>query len=61
VIDKAPAVAKAATHKAADMLHDAEVPETVRDAAVQLGDSQVAKKAKKVAKQVAAGLDANAG
>jgi hypothetical protein len=56
VIDKAPAVAKAATHKAADMLHDAEVPETVRDAAVQLGDSQVAKKAKRVAGQVAAGL-----
>jgi hypothetical protein len=56
VIDKAPSVAKAATHKAADMLHDADVPETVRDAAVQVGDSQVAKKAKRVAGQVAAGL-----
>ncbi len=55
VIDKAPSVAKAATHKAADMLHDADVPAKVRDAAVQVGDSDIAKKTKRVARQAAAG------
>ena len=55
VIDKTPAVANAAIHKAADMLHDADVPGKIRDAAVQVGDSDVAKKTKRVAKQVAAG------
>ena len=55
VIDKAPSAAKAATHKAADVLHDAEVPETLRDVAVQVGASHTAKKAKRVAGQVAAG------
>jgi hypothetical protein len=61
VIEKAPSVATAVTHKAADVLHDADVPDTVRDVALEVGDSDGAKKAKKVAKQVAAGLDANAG
>jgi hypothetical protein len=56
VIDKAPAVAKAATHKAADLLHDTEVPEALRGAAVQVGDSHTVKKAKRVARQVEAGL-----
>ena len=51
VIDKAPSVAKAATHKAADMLHDADVSARVRDAAVHVGDSDVAKKAKRAVKQ----------
>jgi hypothetical protein len=37
------------------MLHDADVPAQVRDAAVQVGDSDVAKKTKRVARQVAAG------
>jgi hypothetical protein len=55
VIDNAPSVAKAATHKAADILHDADFPAKVRDAAVQVGDSNGAKKAKRVARQVAAG------
>jgi hypothetical protein len=53
VIDKAPSVAKAA----ADMLHDADVPARVRDAAVQVGDSDVTKKTKRVARQVAAGAE----
>jgi hypothetical protein len=48
VIDKTPAVAKAATHKAADMLHDAEVPEALRGAAVEVGDSQVVQNAKAI-------------
>jgi hypothetical protein len=56
VIDKAPSVAKAAAHKATDLLHDADVPEALRGAAVHVGDSATAKKAKKVAGQVAAGL-----
>jgi hypothetical protein len=56
VIDKAPTVAKAATHKAADMLHDAEGPEALRGAAVQVGDSQIAQNAKTIVGQVAAGL-----
>jgi len=55
VMDKAPSVAKAATHKAADMLHDADVPGKVRDVAVQVGDSDLAKKTKRVARQAAAG------
>ena len=54
VIDKAPATAKAATHKAANMLHDADVPAKVRDAAVQAGDSDIAKKTKRVARRAAA-------
>jgi hypothetical protein len=61
VIEKAPSVAKTATHKAADVLHDADVPDTVRDLARKVGDSNGAKKAKRVVKQVTAGLDANAG
>jgi hypothetical protein len=60
VIDKAPSAAKAATHKAADVLQANDVPETVRDVALQVGDSQVAKKAKRVAGQVAAGLGTDA-
>ena len=56
VMEKTPSVAKAATHKAADVLHDAEAPETLQDAAVQVGDSHTAKKAKRVAGQGAAGL-----
>ena len=56
VIDKAPSVAKAATHKAADVLHDAEVPEALRGAAAQVGDSQMAKNARTIVGQVAAGL-----
>jgi hypothetical protein len=60
VIDKAPSAAKAATHKAADVLHDADGPETVRHVARQVGDSQAAKKAKRVAGQVAAGLGTDA-
>ena len=55
VIDKAPSVAKVVTHKAAAMLHDADLPGTARDAAVQVGDSGVAKKTKRVARRVAAG------
>jgi len=60
VIDKVPSVAKAATHKAADVLHDADVPAKVRDAAAQVSDSPVAKKTKKVTRQVAAGLGTDA-
>jgi hypothetical protein len=56
VIDRAPGVAKGATHRAADMLQDADLPEAFRDAAQHVGDSQPAKKAKKVAGQVAASL-----
>ncbi len=56
VIDKAPSVAKKATHKAADVLHDADVPGRMRDVALQVGDSDVAEKAKSVAGQVAGGL-----
>jgi hypothetical protein len=56
VIDKAPAVAKSATHKAADMLHEAEVPEAMRGAAAEVGDSQMAQHAKTIVGQVAAGL-----
>ena len=56
VIEKAPAFAKAAKHKGADMLHDAEVPETLRDAAAHVGDSQMAMNAKTIVGQVAAGL-----
>jgi hypothetical protein len=56
VIDKTPSVAKAATHKASDVLEHAEVPETVREVAQHLGDSPIATKAKSVAGQVAAGL-----
>lgn len=55
-VDKAPSVAKAATHKAADLIHDADVPAKVRDAAVQVGDSEAAGKAKIIVGQVAAGL-----
>lgn len=61
VIEKAPSVAKAATHKAADVLHDAEVPNSVRDVALKVGGSDGAKKAKRVVKQVAANLDTSAG
>jgi hypothetical protein len=56
VIDKTPSVAKAATHKAADVLQGADVPETVRDVAQHVGDSPIVTKAKSVAGQVAAGL-----
>ena len=56
VIDKAPAVAKAATHKAADMLHDAEVPDALRGAVVEVSDSHMAQNAKTIVGQVAAGL-----
>ena len=61
VAEKAPSVAKAATNKAADVLHDADVPDTLRDVAQKVGESDGAKKAKKVAKQVAADLDTNTG
>ena len=53
VMDRAPSVAKAATHKGADVLHDADVPETVRDMAQPMGDSDSAKKVKRVVKRVA--------
>jgi hypothetical protein len=56
VMDRAPSVAKAAAHKATDLLHDADVPEALRDAAVHVGDSAPAKKAKKIAGQAAAGF-----
>jgi len=56
VIGKTPSVAKAATHKAADVLHHADVPETVRDVAQHVGDSPLVAKAKNTAGQVAAGL-----
>jgi hypothetical protein len=52
VIDKAPSVAKAATHKAADVIHDAEMPETVRGVALHVGDSPLVTRAKAVAGQV---------
>ena len=57
VIDGAPAVAKAATHKAATMLHDADDPARGRDAAPGVGDPEVAKKAKRATPQVAAGSE----
>ena len=56
VVDKAPFVARTATHKAADVLHDAAVPRRMRSVAQQVGDSDLAGKAKNVAGQVAAGL-----
>jgi hypothetical protein len=56
VIDKTPSMAKAATNKAGDVLHDADVPETVRDLAQHVGDSPLVKKAQSVAGHVAAGL-----
>jgi hypothetical protein len=56
VMDKAPSAAKAATHKATEVLHDADVPAKVREAALQVGDSDVAGKAKIIVGQVAAGL-----
>ena len=56
VIDKAPRIVRSATHKAVDMLHDANVPETLKDAAVRTGDSHAAKRAKRAVSQVAAGL-----
>jgi len=56
VIDRAPSVAKAATHKAADAVHDADVSDSVRAVAAHVGDSQVGKKTKRVAGQVASGL-----
>jgi ATP-dependent Zn protease len=56
VMEKAPTVAKAATHKAADMIHDADMSEAVRDVAIHVGESPLATKAKSVAGQVAAGL-----
>jgi hypothetical protein len=56
VIDKAPAVAKAATHKAVDLLHDADVPGKMRDVALQVGDSDLAGEAKSIVGEVAAGL-----
>jgi predicted dinucleotide-binding enzyme len=61
VMDKAPSVAKAATHRAADVLHDADVPETVRDMARQMGDSDSAKKVKRVVKHVASVSDIHPG
>ena len=61
VAEKAPSVHKAVTEKAADALRDIDVPETIRDVAQKVGDSEGAKKVKKVAKQAAMGLDTNAG
>jgi len=55
VIDKAPSVAKAATHKAAELIHDADVPAKVRDGLVQVGHTDFSKKAKGVARQAAEG------
>ena len=56
VIEKTPSVAKAATHKASDVLQHADVPDTMRDVAQHVGDSPIMTKAKSVAGQVAAGL-----
>ena len=56
VIDRTPSVAKAATHKTAEVLHDADFPDAVRDLAQHVGDSPLVAKAKNAAGQVAAGL-----
>ena len=52
VIDKAPSVAKAASHKAAGLIHDADVSARVRGAAVQGSDSDVTGKAKSIVEEV---------
>ena len=56
VIDKAPSVAKAATHKAVDLLHDTDVPGKMRDVALKVGDSDFVGEAKSIVGEVAAGL-----
>ena len=55
-VDKAPSVAKAATHKVADVIHDADLPARVHDAVAPASESDAAKKAKTVIAQVAAGF-----
>jgi hypothetical protein len=57
VIEKAPSAAKAATHKAAEILHDADVPGRVRDVAHHVAESHAVEEAKSVAGQVAGGLE----
>jgi hypothetical protein len=56
VIEKAPSVAKAATHKTADALHDADVSGKMRDVAHHLGESDVAEKTKSIVGEVLTGL-----
>ncbi|HEY5023663.1 MAG TPA: hypothetical protein VII76_01690 [Acidimicrobiales bacterium] len=56
VIEKAPSVAKAATHKAVDAIHDADMSEVARDVAIHVGDSPLATKARSVAGHVSASL-----
>jgi hypothetical protein len=61
VVENAPSVAKAAISKAADLIHDADVPETVRDVAHAVTNSDSATKAKSVVKQAAASTGTAAG
>ena len=55
-VDRAPSVARAAMHKVADVIHDADLPARVHGAVASASGSDSAKKAKTVIAQVAAGM-----
>ena len=56
VVDSVPSAARTATHKAAGLVHEADVPGRARDLAEHVGRPDMADKAKHVVSEVSAGL-----